>query len=106
MGGISGHLADYTVFTSDNPRTENPETIIDEIEAGVHNGAAYERIESRAQAIRRVINMAQSGDVVIIAGKGHEPYQEIGTTRLPYDDRIEARKALEERFERQQQMRT
>lgn len=98
MGEIATRLADYTVITSDNPRTEDPDAIIDEIAAGATGGNHFECIESRRIALRRVIGMAQSGDVVIIPGKGHEPYQEISGVRYPYDDRVEARKALEERF--------
>lgn len=98
MGEIATRLADYTVFTSDNPRTEDPEAILDEIIAGANGGHHYERIESRRAALRRVIDMAKPGDVVMIPGKGHEPYQDICGTKYPYDDRIEAKKALEERF--------
>ncbi len=98
MGEIATRLADYTVFTSDNPRTEDPESIIDEIVAGANGGHPFDRIESRRAALRRVIDMAKPGDVVMIPGKGHEPYQEICGVKHPYDDRIEARKALEERF--------
>ncbi len=102
MGEIATRLADYTVFTSDNPRTEDPESIIDEIVAGANGGHPFERIESRRAALRRVIGMAHPGDVVMIPGKGHEPYQEICGVKHPYDDRIEARKALEERYGTQQ----
>jgi len=95
MGEIATRLADFTVFTSDNPRTEDPEAILDAIVAGAGGGHPFERIEPRRDAIRRAIGLAQTGDVVVIAGKGHEPYQEIGHTRYPFDDRVEARRALE-----------
>ena len=68
---------------------------LDEIIAGASGGNRFERIEDRRAAIRRAVELAGSGDVVVIAGKGHEPYQEIGTTKYPYDDRTEARRALE-----------
>jgi UDP-N-acetylmuramoyl-L-alanyl-D-glutamate--2,6-diaminopimelate ligase len=96
MGEISTRLADSTVFTSDNPRTENPELILDDIIAGARSGNQFDRIEKRGAAIRSAVSHARPGDVVVIAGKGHEPYQEIGHTKHPYDDRDEARMALAE----------
>jgi UDP-N-acetylmuramoyl-L-alanyl-D-glutamate--2,6-diaminopimelate ligase len=96
MGEISTRLADSTVFTSDNPRTENPELILDDIIAGVECGNQFDRIERRGAAIRNAVSQARHGDVVVIAGKGHEPYQEIGYTKHLYDDRDEARMALAE----------
>jgi UDP-N-acetylmuramoyl-L-alanyl-D-glutamate--2,6-diaminopimelate ligase len=100
MGRIATTLADVTVFTSDNPRTEDPEKILDSIIGGVSDEYPYERIEPRRDAIGRAIELAQPGDIVVIAGKGHEPYQEVGHTRFPFDDRTEARSALHSRLYR------
>ena len=94
MGGIAAKLADTTIFTSDNPRTEIPERILDEIVAGASGFNPFERMENRRAAIRRAIEKAQPGDVVVIAGKGHEPYQEINGIKHHFDDREEAREAL------------
>ncbi len=87
MGKISGQLADLTILTTDNPKTEDPERIIDEIEEGLKpTGGRYERIVDRRAAIRRAVNSAQPGDVVLLAGKGHETYQIIGHEFVPYSD--------------------
>lgn len=96
MGRIASEVADVCVFTSDNPRSEDPEAILDAISEGVPKGRTFERIESRKAAIRHAISVARRGDIVVIAGKGHEPYQEIQGVRYPFDDRLEARAALEE----------
>ncbi|HRS95811.1 MAG TPA: UDP-N-acetylmuramoyl-L-alanyl-D-glutamate--2,6-diaminopimelate ligase [Candidatus Latescibacteria bacterium] len=96
MGRIASEIADVCVFTSDNPRSEDPEAILDAISEGVPKGRTFERIESRKAAIRHAISVARRGDIVVIAGKGHEPYQEIQGVRYPFDDRLEARAALEE----------
>jgi UDP-N-acetylmuramoyl-L-alanyl-D-glutamate--2,6-diaminopimelate ligase len=85
MGGIADRLADVAIVTSDNPRTENPDAIIDQIESGMTTG--HERITDRRQAIARAIALAGPGDVVLLAGKGHETYQVIGTDKLPFDER-------------------
>jgi UDP-N-acetylmuramoyl-L-alanyl-D-glutamate--2,6-diaminopimelate ligase/murE/murF fusion protein len=111
MGAISGRLADLTVVTSDNPRTEPPQAIIDQIVAGVrqqvpHHYPApeiqagfetkgYTVEPDRRRAIALGILAARPGDTVLIAGKGHEPYQIIGKDKFPFDDRIEAKQALE-----------
>jgi len=97
MGGIATRTAEMTIFTSDNPRTEDPDRILDQIIAGATGGNPYERIEPRRQAIRRAIALAETGDVIVLAGKGHEPYQEVDGVKHPFDDRVEARRALEER---------
>jgi UDP-N-acetylmuramoyl-L-alanyl-D-glutamate--2,6-diaminopimelate ligase len=97
MGGIAARLADYTVITSDNPRTEDPAVIVREIEAGVNPGSRYEAIVDRREAIRRGIALAGEGDAVVIAGKGHEDYQILGTTKIHFDDREVAREALKEK---------
>jgi UDP-N-acetylmuramoyl-L-alanyl-D-glutamate--2,6-diaminopimelate ligase len=87
MGAIAERLADYAIVTSDNPRTENPDAIIDEIEAGMHR-QHHERIEDRRGAIGRALSMAEGDDVVVLAGKGHETYQVRGTEKLPFDEKI------------------
>lgn len=87
MGEISGELADLTILTSDNPKTEDPKVILDEIEAGlISTGGRYEKIVDRREAISRAMSLAKQGDVVLIAGKGHEPYQIIGHKFVPYSD--------------------
>lgn len=97
MGGIATRLADCAIITSDNPRTEAPEAIVREIEAGVIPGTRYEVIVDRREAIRRGIVLAREGDAVVIAGKGHEDYQILGTTKIHFDDREIAREALKDR---------
>ena len=95
MGEIAGRMSQYCVITSDNPRPEDPEAIINEVEAGVKpTGCAYERITDRKEAIARAIAMAEPEDVVMIAGKGHEDYQIIGREKIHLDDREEVQKAL------------
>ena len=86
MGAIASRRADVAIVTSDNPRTETPEQIIDDIVAGMTDGE-YERIEDRRSAIERAIAVADASDVVLIAGKGHETYQIRGTTRYPFDEK-------------------
>lgn len=87
MGKIAGEHSDYTFITSDNPRTEVPEMIIKEIEAGMkETDAAYCCITDRKEAIREALKMAKKGDLVLIAGKGHEDYQIIGKTKHHFDD--------------------
>jgi len=97
MGGIATKLADHTVITSDNPRTENPAEIVREIEGGVRAESRYEVIVDRREAIRKGIAMAERGDAVAIAGKGHEDYQILGTTKIHFDDRETARESLKEK---------
>jgi UDP-N-acetylmuramoyl-L-alanyl-D-glutamate--2,6-diaminopimelate ligase len=98
MGEISGRLADYTVITSDNPRTEDPGAIIAEVERGVKgSGGAYEVEPDRASAIAGAIRAAKPGDAVVIAGKGHEDYQIIGKEKIHLDDREIADGALRAR---------
>jgi UDP-N-acetylmuramoyl-L-alanyl-D-glutamate--2,6-diaminopimelate ligase len=86
MGGIAARKSDIAIVTSDNPRTEDPERILDDIEAGM-GGVKHERIEDRRAAIARAMELWSEGDVVLLAGKGHEDYQIRGTTRLPFDER-------------------
>jgi UDP-N-acetylmuramoyl-L-alanyl-D-glutamate--2,6-diaminopimelate ligase len=97
MGRIGTQLADYAVFTSDNPRGENPEAIIREIEAGAAGAGNFESIPDRRAAIARGIALARPGDVVVIAGKGHETYQIQGGRAQAFDDRQVAREALRAR---------
>jgi UDP-N-acetylmuramoyl-L-alanyl-D-glutamate--2,6-diaminopimelate ligase len=96
MGRLAVELSDYAIVTSDNPRSEDPMAIIEEIVAGIPDGAGsrYEVEVDRRRAIERAVSLARPGDVVIIAGKGHETYQEIKGVRSPFDDRLVAREAL------------
>jgi len=87
MGAIAEAKADVAIVTSDNPRTEDPERILDDIEAGMTRGA-HERIVDRRAAIARALEVANSDDIVVLAGKGHETYQIRGTTSYPFDERI------------------
>ena len=93
MGRIAAELADVAIVTSDNPRSEDPDAIIAEILAGA--GAGVEVEPDRAAAIEKAIALAQSGDVVVIAGKGHEQGQEFADRTVPFDDREVARQALQ-----------
>jgi len=106
MGGVAARLSSTVIITSDNPRSEEPEAIIRQVESGVvaqgqslfdvsnADGSGYYVISDRRQAIAKAIGMAGSGYVVLIAGKGHEDYQLIGGTKLHFDDREEARRIL------------
>ena len=87
MGAIAESRADYVIITSDNPRTEDPERILDDIAAGMR-GTNHERIEDRRAAIARALDMAGPDDMVLLAGKGHETYQIRGTTALPFDEKV------------------
>jgi UDP-N-acetylmuramoyl-L-alanyl-D-glutamate--2,6-diaminopimelate ligase len=95
MGKLAEDLSDAVIVTSDNPRTEDPDTIIAEILTGTTKGVA-EVIPDRRKAIYRAIEVAQRSDVVLIAGKGDESYQEIGTARIRFDDRQVVREALQD----------
>jgi UDP-N-acetylmuramoyl-L-alanyl-D-glutamate--2,6-diaminopimelate ligase len=92
MGEIASRLADAVIVTSDNPRSEDPQAIIDEILSGVPGPVEVE--PDRAAAIARALEEAAAGDVVVIAGKGHEQGQEFGDRTIPFDDRDVAREAL------------
>jgi len=94
MGAIAAEHADRVVLTSDNPRSEDPEVILDDIAAGMAT-PPWARLADRAEAIRHAIAEAAAGDAVLIAGKGHETTQQIGSRKLPFDDRVQARAALE-----------
>lgn len=97
MGRIAAELADRVIVTSDNPRSEDQETIMTEIVQGMGTGPLGERVEilgDRRTAIERAVELARSGDVVVIAGKGHEDYQIFRDRTIPFDDRLVAREAL------------
>jgi UDP-N-acetylmuramoyl-L-alanyl-D-glutamate--2,6-diaminopimelate ligase len=97
MGEIAARLADAVVVTSDNPRTEDPQRILDDVVAGIAAGTDLLVECDRAVAIAESIAAANPSDLVLIAGKGHEDYQILGTTRIHFDDREEAEKALRAR---------
>ena len=97
MGEISGKIADYTIITSDNPRTEDPEKIVNQIEDGIKKtNAKYEVIVDRIEAIKAAIKMANKRDIIVLAGKGHEPYQEINGVKHPFDERIIVNEIIDE----------
>ena len=97
MGAIAARLADGVVVTSDNPRTEDPERILEDVVAGIPAGTELQVEIDRARAIADAIAAAEPADLVLIAGKGHEDYQILGTSRIHFDDREEAEKALRAR---------
>ena len=98
MGEVAQRLSDVAIVTSDNPRTENPETIIDQIAAGMRAGA-FERITDRKAAIASALQRSAAGDLVLLAGKGHENYQILGTTKHDFDERVIVRELLERQRE-------
>jgi len=95
MAEMADRLADYSIITSDNPRKEDPSAIISEIEKGFRSNR-YEKIVDRTQAIDRAVALARPRDIVLIAGKGHETYQEFGDYTIPFDDIQVARRAIED----------
>jgi len=113
MGEVVARFSDLAILTSDNPRTEDPLAIMDEVEKGLkclpleewpqdkigawRSKKGYLKVSDRREAIRMAIRLAQPLDTVLIAGKGHEDYQIIGKRKIPFDDRVEAKRALEER---------
>jgi UDP-N-acetylmuramoyl-L-alanyl-D-glutamate--2,6-diaminopimelate ligase len=97
MGAIAARLADQVVVTSDNPRTEDPQQILDDVVAGIPAGTRVRVEADRATAIASAVAQAATDDLVLIAGKGHEDYQILGTTKIHFDDREEAEKALRQR---------
>jgi UDP-N-acetylmuramoyl-L-alanyl-D-glutamate--2,6-diaminopimelate ligase len=106
MGMVAARLSDIVIVTSDNPRTEDPARIIEEIRRGIAPGAPAGRrtevlaVVDRAEAIERAVAMAGAGDLILVAGKGHEKYQQIGDRVLPFDDAAVAREALARRLAR------
>ena len=99
MGGMAAKRADIAIFTSDNPRTEDPEQILREMEEGVESGDKYLKIVDRHEAIKTAVMLAEPRDIILLAGKGHEDYQIIGTEKLPFNDK-EVVKEFFEKFER------
>lgn len=96
MGEISGRIADYTIITSDNPRTEEPEEIIKEIEKGIKKTKGnYQVVVDRTEAIEKAIKMATKKDIIVLAGKGHELYQEINGKKYPFDERSIIKKIID-----------
>ena len=101
MGEVAGRVADYTILTSDNPRTEAPQSIIDDIEKGIKiTNGKYECIVDRIEAIRKAIKMANKKDMIVLAGKGHEITQEINKKKYPFDEREIVSKIVEELTEK------
>ncbi len=103
MGQVAVRNSDLVIVTSDNPRTEDPQAILSDIEKGIEalppeERCPYQTISDRAEAIQSAIEAATSGDLVLIAGKGHEDYQILGTQKVHFDDREEARKAIRQRM--------
>lgn len=102
MGAVAVTLSDFVIVTSDNPRSEDPEAIIAEIESGIkalpNSSSKYVTIEERFHAIGKAVNMAEAGDMVVIAGKGHEPYQQIKDSFIPFDDRDVAAKMIRKKI--------
>jgi UDP-N-acetylmuramoyl-L-alanyl-D-glutamate--2,6-diaminopimelate ligase len=97
MGEVAARRSDYAIVTSDNPRSEEPLAIIHEVEEGLKRaGGSYTVKVDRREAIRAALHTATVGDTVVIAGKGHETYQTIGTTSYPFDDRVVTRELLDE----------
>jgi UDP-N-acetylmuramoyl-L-alanyl-D-glutamate--2,6-diaminopimelate ligase len=93
MAAAAEELSDWTLITSDNPRREDPEEIIRDVEAGMRR-TNFEKITDRENAIRHAIDIARPGDIVLIAGKGHENYQEFADRRIAFDDADVAGKAM------------
>ena len=87
MGGMAAKMADVAIFTSDNPRTENPEQILREMEEGVESGDKYLKITDRHEAIKTAVMLAEPRDIILLAGKGHEDYQIIGTEKHHFNDK-------------------
>jgi UDP-N-acetylmuramoyl-L-alanyl-D-glutamate--2,6-diaminopimelate ligase len=96
MGAVAARLSDVVIVTSDNPRSEPPESIVDDILRGMNGRGRAERhvIVDRRDAITRALELAQPGDAVVIAGKGHETYQVLRERTIPFDDRQVARDVL------------
>ena len=95
MGGMASEKADIAIFTSDNPRTEDPEQILREMEAGVEAGNKYLKITDRHEAIKTAVMLAEPRDIILLAGKGHEDYQIIGSEKLPFNDKAVVKEWLE-----------
>lgn len=101
MGEVSGRLADLTIITSDNPRNEEPQAIIDDIKTGIaKTDGRYVEIIDRKEAIAYAIHHGEPGDIIVLAGKGHEDYQEIKGKKYPMDERVLIRRFLKGNKER------
>lgn len=100
MGKIAAQYGDIVIATSDNPRSEDPEFILDEVEVGIKTGLTlgkiYEKISDRRQAIGRALHLAENEDIVIIAGKGHENYQILKDRTISFDDKEVAKELIKE----------
>ena len=96
MGDVAARIANYAIITSDNPRSESPSQIISEIESGFE-GTHYEIVEDRREAIALGVSYLLPGDILLIAGKGHENYQVLGMKKVRFDDREVAREFLRNR---------
>jgi UDP-N-acetylmuramoyl-L-alanyl-D-glutamate--2,6-diaminopimelate ligase len=97
MGSVAAKLSDLCIVTSDNPRTENPSQIIKDIVVGFKDSKTpYVVIENRIEAIKYAINNASEGDIIVLAGKGHETYQILNTGKIHLDEREIVKEALEE----------
>ncbi|MFT6337441.1 MAG: UDP-N-acetylmuramoyl-L-alanyl-D-glutamate--2,6-diaminopimelate ligase [Halioglobus sp.] len=96
MAQIAARKSDRYIITSDNPRTEDPEAILDDMEAGLDSEMKTNmlRISDRAEAIQKAVSMAGDNDVILIAGKGHEKYQDINGVKTPFDDKQVLRVAM------------
>ena len=107
MGAISGRIADFTIITSDNPRTEKPEDIIKEIEKGMKKTKGnYEVIVDRHDAIKYAISKANKKDIIVLAGKGHEPYQEINGKKYDFDERVIVNEIIDEMLKNEKEKNT
>jgi UDP-N-acetylmuramyl tripeptide synthase len=100
MGSIATRLADFTVITSDNPRSEDPTDIINQILMGIDEGASFAVIPERKRAIEYAIATAKRGDIIVLAGKGHEKYEINANGRSPFDEREVIRETIEKYYER------
>ena len=97
MGEVSGKMADFTIITSDNPRNEDPQAIMDDIRTGMEKtDGEYIEIADRKEAIRYAIHHGEPGDIIVLAGKGHEDYQIIKGKKYPMDERVLIQEILEE----------
>ena len=96
MAAAAAELADHIILTSDNPRTEDPEQILQDMETGIR-GHAHDKIPNREAAIRRAIELAGPGDIILIAGKGHEKFQQFADSKVPFDDVAVADRAISDK---------
>ncbi|MFB4475417.1 Mur ligase family protein, partial [Oceanobacillus caeni] len=94
MAKVAMEYSDFAIFTSDNPRTEDPVSILNDMTKGLNGEDEYEVIVDRKEAINKAIQYAKENDIILIAGKGHETYQQIGHTKYDFDDRVIAKSAI------------